>query len=273
MAQRRGRFPRAAWVTVPSLLLSSAGIVSSGCSGCARPAIVPPVAAIPVRPQPVTLPPTPPESVTFSPPVGLSPAPAPVLPPVARSWRPAVDERDWKYIVIHHTASERGDVESIHNAHLKNKDKSGKAWLGIGYHFVIGNGQGMGDGEIEPTFRWKQQMQGAHAGNTEHNQHGIGICLVGNFEETPPTAAQLAAVKELVGGLKQSYAIATDRVIGHGDVKATACPGRLFPLDELKNSVAVNRQDGRPPNLLTLAAGPTPAAEAAPRRQKGLDRP
>lgn len=151
-------------------------------------------------------------------------------------WRPLSGEREWTSIVIHHTASERGSVESINDAHLQKKDSSGNSWLGIGYHFVIGNGDGMGDGDIEPTFRWREQMHGAHAGDNDFNQHGIGIVLVGNFEETPPTAAQLASVKRLVGALRAEYEIPSDKVVGHRDVKATACPGKLFPMAEVSRS-------------------------------------
>ena len=103
--------------------------------------------------------------------------------PVAKNqnpWKPDKEARDWRHIVIHHTASSRDSIESIHEAHLK------RGWEGIGYHFVIGNGNGMKDGEIEPTFRWKTQMHGAHAGKEEYNQHGIGVCLVGNFEDSNP---------------------------------------------------------------------------------------
>lgn len=164
--------------------------------------------------------------------------PTPVTPPVAElnPWKPTVEEREWNYIVLHHTASDAGSVESIHEAHLKRKDSAGNPWLGIGYHFVIGNGNGMGDGDIEPTFRWKQQLHGAHAGAGEYNQHGIGIVLVGNFQETSPSPAQLAAVKRLVGILKADYGVRSENVIGHGDVKATACPGRYFPLAEVTQS-------------------------------------
>jgi len=148
-------------------------------------------------------------------------------------WKPDGELRDWKYIVIHHTASTTGSVESIHELHSKKKDKSGNTWLGIGYHFVIGNGNGMPDGAIEPTFRWREQMHGAHAGDNKYNQKGIGICLVGNFEKAPPTEAQLAAVKELVGTLKAEYKIAGENIQGHRDVKATACPGKYFPMSEV----------------------------------------
>ncbi|RPI83703.1 MAG: N-acetylmuramoyl-L-alanine amidase, partial [Planctomycetaceae bacterium] len=145
--------------------------------------------------------------------------------------------RGWKYIVLHHTATGSGSVESIHADHVKKKDKSGNNWLGIGYHFVIGNGQGMTDGEIEPTFRWRTQIQGAHAGSSdkEYNEVGIGVCLVGNFENDPPTPAQIQSTKLLVQTLRREYAIGAAQVVPHNDIRAsaTACPGKLFPMAEV----------------------------------------
>ncbi len=193
--------------------------------GCMRSAALPPPAAMPA-PQ-------------------LSP---PVLPPQSSTpnwnvqtdrdlWRPKEKARDWKYIVIHHTASEKGSVESIHEEHLQKKDANGNAWLGIGYHFLIGNGNGMPDGEIESTFRWRQQLQGAHAGSSDpvYNQQGIGICLVGNFEKHAPSSEQMTALKKLVRTMKGEYRVASKNVIGHRDVRATECPGKLFPMDEVAN--------------------------------------
>ncbi len=169
-------------------------------------------------------------------------------------WKPDVPERSWTSIVIHHTAAEAGSVESIHEAHQQRKDKDGNPWLGIGYHFVIGNGNGMGDGEIEPTFRWRQQMHGAHAGDQQHNQHGIGIAMVGNFEKHPPSPAQLAAVKRLVATLKLAYGISSSNVIGHSDIKATACPGKYFPMSDVSQGIvefplAENVTGDAPPNV------------------------
>lgn len=151
-------------------------------------------------------------------------------------WKPKVQPRPWKKIIIHHTATSQGSVPSIHAAHLRRKDKNGKNWLGIGYHFVIGNGNGMRDGAIEATFRWRTQLHGSHAGNWEINQTGIGIALVGNFEKTKPTPAQLAAIKRLVATLKKEYKIASKNVLPHNRVRATACPGKLFPLAEVSRA-------------------------------------
>jgi N-acetyl-anhydromuramyl-L-alanine amidase AmpD len=151
--------------------------------------------------------------------------------------RPQAQPRNWKYIVLHHTATAAGDVESIDRVHRSRKDADGKPWLGIGYHFVIGNGHGMQDGAVEATFRWKRQLHGAHAGVEEYNQHGIGICLIGNFNEAPPTTAQLTAVKRLIAALKSAYRIDADRVVGHGEINQTACPGKYFPLAEVSRSL------------------------------------
>ena len=81
-------------------------------------------------------------------------------------------------------------------------------------------------------------MQGAHAGVADFNQHGIGIVLIGNFEKEPPTAAQTASIKRLVGILKREYGIVESKIVGHGDVKATECPGKHFPMSEVRESIA-----------------------------------
>lgn len=98
----------------------------------------------------------------------------------------------------------------------------------------------MPDGAIEPTFRWRTQIQGAHAGSTnkDYNERGIGVCLVGNFEKSPPTAAQRKSVKLLVATLKAEYKIPSSDVVGHKDIRAssTECPGKFFPMAEVAAS-------------------------------------
>lgn len=194
-------------------------------NGCLYPATVPPARIGGVRAMPV-----PAEGAAPSRPVRGSAAFDP-------AWEPESPPRQWKYIVIHHTAANAGSVESIDRAHRQRKDSAGNNWLGIGYHFVIGNGNGMGDGAIEPTFRWKKQMQGAHAGVKEYNERGIGVALIGNFEERDPTPAQLEALRRLLAALTRRYGIAPENVIGHSDIKSTACPGSRFPLEQIRREL------------------------------------
>lgn len=153
------------------------------------------------------------------------------------SWDPRSQPRDWKYIVLHHTATEVGSVESIHAEHLRRRDADGNPWRGIGYHFVIGNGHGMPDGKIESTFRWREQDVGAHAGTKTHNEAGIGVCLVGDFDRAPPTDAQEEALREILAALQGEFHIPDDRVLRHSHLKATLCPGRFLEWDGEKRKL------------------------------------
>lgn len=219
-------------VLVHSLLLCVAGLLTAAptlVSGCLPSQPPPPPAAIPYRPDPSI-------GNLFQPRIPSPPliTEPPAQPPVRDfSWTPAAPLHGWKYIVLHHTASTSGSVDSIDETHQQRTDSSGNPWRGIGYHFVIGNGNGMPDGAIEPTFRWQEQSSGAHAGINEYNRLGIGICLVGNFEESPPSPAQVAAVKRLVAALKAQCGLETDQILRHGDLKATECPGQFFPFADV----------------------------------------
>lgn len=141
--------------------------------------------------------------------------------------------RRWRTIVLHHSATPGGSPEAFESWH---RDRRGFR-LGMAYHFVIGNGRGMGDGEIRAGSRWRLQQQGAHvawrlrdASGASVADHSIGICLVGNFERSQPTRAQLASLRKLVRALRVRYGIDARAVQGHGDVHPghTACPGRAL---------------------------------------------
>jgi N-acetyl-anhydromuramyl-L-alanine amidase AmpD len=98
---------------------------------------------------------------------------------------------------------------------------------------VIGNGNGQGDGSIIAGPRWYNQAVGAHANSTLYNEHGIGICLVGNFDEKPATSAQMTALRDLVGRLCVKYEIGFINIVGHNQIRAggyTACPGKFFSI-------------------------------------------
>ncbi|MEE9200715.1 MAG: peptidoglycan recognition family protein [Candidatus Brocadiales bacterium] len=152
---------------------------------------------------------------------------------VAALCRTEVAKNDWRYIVIHHSATHEGSARTFDDYH-RNK----RGWKnGLAYHFVIGNGTQTGDGEIEVGRRWKRQLYGAHAGDSYFNRTGIGICLVGNFEEGErPTEKQLESLERLIRYLSRKHDIPLSRVITHKEIREnhTACPGKNFPLDELR---------------------------------------
>jgi len=157
-------------------------------------------------------------------------------PALVRSdWLPIRGQENkgkWEGIVIHHSGSYAGNARDFDRWHRQLD------WDGLGYHFVIDNGHGGPDGRIEVGYRWRQQLTGAHCREAQGddnywNEHTVGICLVGNFEQHPPSAAQYESLVELIQFLQVRYGIPTNKIIGHNDVKPTACPGRLFSWDEL----------------------------------------
>ena len=132
--------------------------------------------------------------------------------------------RPWRYIVIHHSANPDGNATTIGAAH------KARGWDELGYHFVIDNGNGGPNGRLEVGPRWKAQKWGAHTGNTpdnEYNKFGIGICLVGNYQNHLPSKAQLAELERLVRSLAARYGISPRDVISHRDAPGakTECPG------------------------------------------------
>jgi hypothetical protein len=133
--------------------------------------------------------------------------------------------RPWIVVAIHHSASAVGGAARFDEWHRA------KGWEGVGYDFVVGNGTDTPDGAIEVTPRWREQRDGAHVKGW--NDVAIGICLVGNFEETDPTAKQLEATVVLVRHLRRRFRVPEQRVVGHGALGATLCPGRRLDVRAL----------------------------------------
>ena len=207
-------------------------VVVATLAGCQSPAPVTP----PTRRPPQSAPPR-----SYAPP--LPPAAVPQRPLTARppayagpTWYPAggrISKR-WTTIVVHHSATAKGGARAFDRNHRD------KGWEGLGYHFVIGNGTDTPDGFVETGVRWHQQKHGAHCKTPDnyYNDHGIGICLVGDFTRTRPTARQLESLTKLTRFLSQTCGIPASRVTTHGAVThGTQCPGN-FPIAQLRSAVA-----------------------------------
>lgn len=142
-------------------------------------------------------------------------------------------ERPWRYVVLHHSAHPAGGLGQIDRDH---RDRLGTD--GCGYHFVVGNGTESPDGLVEVARRWSEQKAGVHCRDCptpEANEYGIGICLVGNFEDAPPSARQVEAARVLVAYLQDRFDIPAENVRVHNSLSrsATACPGRHFPSEAI----------------------------------------
>lgn len=174
------------------------------------------------------------------------PAPRPTPRPAPRprryvdrgepDWQPNRRiSRRWKTIVVHHSATHKGGAKAFDKFHRK------KGWDELGYHFVIGNGTDTPDGFVEVGSRWKKQKHGAHCKTPDnyYNDHGIGICLVGDFTRTRPTRRQIASLERLTRFLTRQCRIGASQVTTHRDVThKTACPGNRFSVASLRRALA-----------------------------------
>jgi len=152
---------------------------------------------------------------------------------------PVEGGQKWMYIVIHHSATKRGNARMFERYH-----KARGMQNGLAYHFVIDNGTcGKGDGQLEIGNRWKKQLPGGHCKQQWVNEVGIGVCLVGDFNKGRPTWRQMRTLASLVNELMKRYGIKSAHVVGHGKIKGeqTQCPGKYFPWKDFYASISVNK--------------------------------
>ena len=148
-------------------------------------------------------------------------------------------DRPWRYIVLHHSASASGNYDQIDREHRKILGIDG-----CGYHFVIGNGTGSDDGQIEVAQRWNNQKQGVHCRNArthDVDEYGIGICLVGDLDQQPPTPRQIAATQALI----TTSASATTSTPATCRPTPTSRPPRPFARASTSPAKRCSRDQGR----------------------------
>lgn len=141
--------------------------------------------------------------------------------------------RDINMVVIHHTAessaagSYRSDIERMRTIYEYHTLSRG--WGDIGYNFVVGPNGTIFEGRAGGDY-----VVGAHA--YCNNVGTIGISLMGNFQTGKPTDEQLVALNWLLVYVTDKYGIdpiertvhhgkSMPTIIGHRDVRQTACPG------------------------------------------------
>ena len=157
----------------------------------------------------------------------------------------------WQAIVIHHSATPAGDSVTLNRQHTA----SGLA--GLGYHFVIGNGQGLGDGLVEVGYRWNRQLAGAHVASAsatesrngldrsslstsdadQYNRHSIGICMIGNGNRREFTDRQIHELITIVRALQAEFGIPGAAVYLHSDLSKVSSPGKFFPTAEFEAQI------------------------------------
>jgi len=131
---------------------------------------------------------------------------------------------NWRYIMIHHSATRDGRTfswEAIRRYHTRTL-----GWSDIGYHFGI---ERIGD-SYEVLVGRPLTMQGAHARGM--NTRAIGVCFVGNYDrDQVPDEMLRIAFDRLIGPLMLLLGIPSGNIIYHRDYAPKTCPGKNFTKD------------------------------------------
>jgi hypothetical protein len=136
------------------------------------------------------------------------------------------DAAAWSSIVIHHLGQPAGTVEEIDRNHRNT------GLEGLGYHFLIGNGNGIGNGNIHLGYRWLNQTPCARLTSADPSlwNHGvISICLVGNGNRRRFSDLQLVQLSLLVQRLQLELSIPAEQVLLANELdKDSQSPGQYF---------------------------------------------
>jgi hypothetical protein len=139
-----------------------------------------------------------------------------------------VEPGRWRSVYIHQSRSVGGNASTL-----------GESAGGLADHFVIGNGDGCGDGEVQIAQRWHRQASAGRIDErTTVDPSCISICLIGDFNHARPTRTQVLRLTQLVTALQERCGIEPGNVHlidGTSPAAGTkAGVGRHFPAASLR---------------------------------------
>jgi hypothetical protein len=161
--------------------------------------------------------------------------------------------------VIHHTGTHNGVADWSAQVRQIYEYETSNGYSDIAYHFLVDpngrvyEGRWSRPGGFDGEDAHGRPVRGGHARG--HNPRTIGIALLGNHVEVPPTEAALDALVGLLawkcarwnvdprgsGPYAGSGGVShLPNIVAHGQVRATECPGPLLNhlLPELRERTA-----------------------------------
>ena len=124
----------------------------------------------------------------------------------------------WQSIFIHHSKTRRVDVAA-----------------GGDHFLVMGPGDGA-DGEIRIDPRWNTQ-QPAGSSTAGLGSNSICICIVGDFDQSAPSATQIRRAQQLIQTLQRRLRIPARNVIAYDRPGTASGLGRQFPAARLREAL------------------------------------
>lgn len=101
----------------------------------------------------------------------------------------------WDGIEIFYSHTNQGDLAQLRGQGL------------TGFHFLVCNGNGAEDGQIEYTQNWANQNYIAGSDGV------IRICVIADRKSSPATGSQLKRISALIESLSQSFSVSPDKIL------------------------------------------------------------
>jgi hypothetical protein len=119
----------------------------------------------------------------------------------------------WNCIEVYYSATRAGNIEQLASL-------SGLASpQDINCHFVICNGLGSSDGQIQPTEKWLRQWSIIPGRTWYGTGQTIRICVIADEKTTLPTDLQTKRAEALIEGLCRKFDIQPEYVYYPGNWK------------------------------------------------------
>jgi len=112
----------------------------------------------------------------------------------------------WNRIEIFFSGTKSGSLRELEAA----RGPSGAADLNC--HFIVCNGNGGSDGEIQATEKWQRQWSVKPNRTWQGTERTIRICLIGDGASAPPTDYQLKRLELLLEALCRKFHVAAESV-------------------------------------------------------------
>jgi hypothetical protein len=107
----------------------------------------------------------------------------------------------WTCIEIYYSATKAGNIEQLASlSGLSNPED-------LNCHFVICNGLGADDGQIQTTEKWQKQWSIVPGQTWYGSSQTIRICVIADEETARPTNTQVKRVEQLVEALSRKFNI------------------------------------------------------------------
>ena len=143
-----------------------------------------------------------------------------------------------KFIILHHSLTK--DSETVSWQAIRDWHINHEKYREIGYHFGIELVQS--HGHIKPRYEIlvgrMPNDSGAHCKQMGMNRMSLGICFVGNFDETKPPHEMWVMGLKFVRSLMDIYGIDRRAVLGHRELcDYKSCPGFYFNLNKFREQL------------------------------------